>query len=276
MSSTACGESGATGGRNETAPPEPDPQPLVRAWDQTALCDPHGQADKGERIRAMFNAIAPTYERFNTIGSLGRDAAWRRRAVAAADVRSADVVLDVACGTGDMLRTFARATPPPARLIGVDFARDMLARGRYDGMVPRPELIEADALALPLADESVDVISCAFGVRNFQDVDAGLREMWRVARRGARVVILEFTELRRPIVRSLYRFYCERVLPVLGTWLSRDRTGAYHYLPRSVATFDTPEDFTARLRRTGFARVTAETMNLGGVALYRAEKPAVC
>lgn len=241
-------------------------------WDDQSLHDPHARPDKAARVRDMFNAIAPTYERVNTVATFGRDAVWRRRAVTAADVRTGDVVLDLACGTGDMIRAFARATPGPGRIIGVDFAREMLARGDYSGVAVPVELIEADALDLPLPDASVDVISCAFGVRNFQDLQAALQEMYRVARPGARVVILEFASPENRWLRRGYTFYCNTVLPWLGAWIARDAVGAYRYLPRSVETFETPAAMVQRLRQAEFSAVTARRMNLGGVVLYRAEK----
>lgn len=242
------------------------------AWDRQALRAPHDCADKAARVRAMFDAIAPTYERVNTLATLGRDAAWRRRAVAAAGVRPTDVVLDVACGTGDMIRAFARGRPPPARLIGIDFARQMLGHGDYTRVAVPLELIEADALRLPLPDESVDVVSCAFGVRNFQDLDAGLREMGRVARAGGRVVILEFALPDNPLLRWAHRLYCDTVLPRLGRLIARDRGGAYQYLPKSVQTFEPRHALARRLEQAGFVNVTTRSMNFGGVVLYRGEK----
>ncbi len=248
-------------------------KPEQLAWDADALRAPHAQPDKAARVEAMFDAIAPTYERVNRVASLGRDAVWRARAVAAAGVRSGDVVLDVCCGTGDMVRALARGEPAPKLIIGLDFAARMLATGDFDGLGQRVQLIRGDALRLPLADESVDVITCVFGVRNFRDLLAGLGEMARVARPGARVVILEFATPEHPLLRRAYQFYCEHVLPRLAVLISRDRTGAYRYLPRSIDTFEPTRAMVARLRAAGFVDVDARTMNLGGVALYRGVKP---
>ena len=283
------GHSRLRGGAMVTAPPRPAKTPCQAPaatiagtmetgrtrtaepiWDETRLRDPHAQADKAARVQAMFDEIAPTYERVNHVVSLGRDSAWRRRTVLAADVRDGDVILDLCCGTGDMLREFARGPARPGRLIGLDFAARMLAAGHYEGVSPQPRLIRADALRLPLADASVDVASCAFGVRNFQDLHGGLRELRRVLRRGGRAVILEFAAPESAPLRWACLAYCNHVLPRLASWLSRDRSGAYRYLPSSIRTFERRGAMVAALRAAGFDDVRTWTMNLGSVVLYRA------
>lgn len=246
--------------------------PTSPVWDRDTLRDPHAQTDKATRVRSMFDAIAPTYERINRIVSLGRDAAWRQKVVADIGPGAADVVLDVCCGTGDMIRAFADRTPPPKLIVGVDFAGRMLARGHYDGIRTPIQLLRADGLRIPLADETVDVISCAFGVRNFQDLHAGLCEMHRVLRPGGRVVILEFALPENVLLRWGYRVYCEKVLPRLATLISRDTTGAYRYLPNSIRTFERRGAMVERLEQAGFPRVTTKPLNFGGVVIYRAEK----
>jgi demethylmenaquinone methyltransferase/2-methoxy-6-polyprenyl-1,4-benzoquinol methylase len=245
------------------------------AWDASSLRDPHAQPDKGARVQAMFDAIAPTYEQVNAVTSLGRDAIWRRRAVAAAGVAEGDTVLDICCGTGDMLRAFAEHEARPRLVIGVDFAARMLAQARWQGNGAPIQLLRADALRLPLRDESADVISCVFGVRNFSHLQRGLSEMFRVARPGARVVILEFATPANALLRWAYRFYCGYVLTAVAAWISRERVGAYRYLARSIPTFETTESMMRRLLDIGFEQVSARRMNLGGVVLYRAVKPAV-
>jgi demethylmenaquinone methyltransferase/2-methoxy-6-polyprenyl-1,4-benzoquinol methylase len=238
-------------------------------WDKTRLADPHGQPDKARRVRAMFDAIAPTYERVNRWLSLGRDASWRRRAVAMASLRASDHVLDVACGTGDFARAFASAGP--ARLVGSDFSQAMLARATACPTA-RIDWCRADALALPFASGSFDVVSCAFGIRNFQNLNAGLSEFRRVLRTGGRAVILEFTMPSSRIFGGLYRLYFRRVLPRLAAWVSGDRTGAYDYLPHSVETFLDEPALRRELIDAGFARVETRRLTGGIVTVYVAWK----
>ena len=246
--------------------------PPTTSWSAETLRNPHLQPDKAARIEAMFDAIAPVYERFNTLATFGLDARWRRRAVAAAAVRADDVVLDICCGTGDMIRTFAAARPAPRLILGLDFSAGMLARCRVAGLPTEVALLRGDALQLPLADESVDVISCAFGVRNFRDVALGFGQMFRVARPGGRVVVLEFALPDHALLRPAYGFYCDQVLPRLAALLSRDRTGAYRYLPRSIRTFAATDTMVRQLELAGFGGVELQRMNFGGVVLYRGVK----
>lgn len=242
-------------------------------WDDETLAQPHARSDKAARVEAMFNAIAPTYEKVNTLASLGQDARWRQRAVKAAQLQGGETVLDLCCGTGDVIRTFAAQQPRPARIIGLDFAQEMLDAGRYDGITTPIELIHGDALNLPLENEAVDVVSCAFGVRNFQDLKRGLSEMFRVLKPAGRVVILEFTTPRSAFLRWAHKTYTNLVLPRLGAWVARDQVQAYRYLPRSIETFATTSEMKAALTTVGFANASAQTMNLGGVAIYTGQVP---
>lgn len=235
------------------------------AWTSRLLQEPHRVADKAERVRHMFNAIAPRYQRINSLFSFGRDAAWRRRAVRLADVRHDDDVLDIACGTGDFARAFAQRGPNS--VVGCDFAGEMLA---IAGRQP-PDSIEwkkADALDLPFADASFSITSCAFGIRNFQDVDRGFREMRRVLRRGGRAVILEFSRPKRPVFRWLYELYANRFMPLAASIISGDRTGAYRYLPRSVVSFSGDQQVCEILQDAGFTRIVATPLTLGVVTVY--------
>lgn len=230
-------------------------------WDEHRLADPHGQPDKAARVRAMFDAIAPTYERVNTVASAGRDRHWRRTAVQLAGIGPCDDVLDLACGTGDLARAMSAAGP--RRTVGADFSAGML-RHAAAAPPPRPiRWVQGDGQRLPFASGSFSVVSCAFGVRNFQDLAAGLREMRRVLRPGGRAVIVEFALPRWAVARWAYRLYFNHVLPRLGRVLSGERCGAYAYLPKSVETFPTPAGLCAALRAAGFASAEARPMTLG-------------
>lgn len=234
-------------------------------WTHDLLQSPHEAADKAPRVRRMFNAIAPRYELVNSLFSAGRDAYWRRRAVELAKVSANDDVLDIACGTGDFARAFAKAQP--RRVVGCDFAHEMLIRATGGS-----DWVEADALLLPFGNGSFTIASCAFGVRNFADFDAGLREMFRVLRPGGRAVILEFMRPPNAVVRRFYEFFSNRIMPIAASWVSGDTSGAYRYFPRSVVTFLNADQMCARLHAAGFVQATATPLTLGVVTVYIATR----
>ncbi len=241
------------------------------AWDVSRLSAVHEQKDKAHRVRRMFDGIAPTYELVNSLFSAGQDRRWRRAMVQAAEVRSDDVLLDVACGTGDVLRAFQRSAEAPARLVGVDFSLPML-EGAARRPMGRYNLSLGDALHLPLADESVSIVSCAFGIRNFQDLQQGLGEMFRVLKSGGRAVILEFSLPRQAWLRRLYLSYFKHIMPIAARIISKDRTNAYRYLPSSVLSFADSEEIISSLRQAGFSHVDKRTMSWGIVTVYSAHK----
>lgn len=239
-------------------------------WDQSRLANPHAQPDKSRRVQAMFDAIAPTYELVNRVLSAGRDAYWRRTAVRMAKVQPADRVLDLACGTGDFAREFLKASP--AQVVGSDFAAAMLALARKRGDA-RIRYCRGDAHTLPFGDGAFTIVSCAFGVRNFQDLARGLSEVLRVLQPGGRAVILEFTMPRSRLIGGAYRLYFRHVLPRLARLISRDRSGAYHYLPKSVESFIDHAGMTSSLQAAGFDRVERRALSFGIVTVYVASKP---
>jgi len=249
-----------------------------RLWHAQDLTDPHAVADKARRVRQMFAAIAPSYDLNNRLHSLWRDQAWRRAAVRAAQVGGGQRVLDVACGTGDLTLAFARGGA--ACVLGVDFTFDMLTiardksrpRRRPD-LRPQPRYHAADAMRLPIADASVDVVSIAFGIRNVAAPAAAIGEFARVLRPGGRLIILEFALPSRKWLQSLYRFYFQRVMPRTATLIARDRTGAYRYLPQSVDTFLDGEALMQHMADAGLADMTARPMTFGIAVLYRGIKP---
>lgn len=244
-------------------------------WSRENLDDPHGVRDKARRVKAMFGAIAPRYDLNNRLHSLGQDQTWRRRAVAAAAVGPGEVVLDVACGTGDLAIAFSRG--PAGRVIGVDFAFEMLAVAQHKkpstGRTPLAYQA-GDATRLPVGDASVDVVSIAFGLRNVADPGAAVAEFHRVLRPGGRLVILEFSRPTNPVLRSLYDFYFQRVMPRTAAIIAGDRSGAYQYLPRSVSTFLTRQATMELMRSHGFTAAESRPLTLGIAVVYRGVKPA--
>ena len=225
--------------------------------------------DKGGRVRRMFNSIAPRYELVNALFSAGRDRVWRRRAVELADVGPGDDVLDIACGTGDFSRAFARANP--RLVVGCDFAHQMLIRADgCDGIASR--WCEADATCLPFRTQSFSIAACAFGVRNFEDLDLGLAEMFRVLRPRGRVVILEFSRPTNRLARRVYELYSNHLMPVAASLVSGDRSGAYRYLPRSVVSFPGGKQVCDKLRQAGFVRCRTTPLTMGIVTVFVAHR----
>ncbi len=245
-------------------------------WTSADLASgPHADAAKAEKVRRMFAAIARRYDLNNTLHSFGRDAAWRRAAVRLAGVRDGDEVLDVACGTGALTRAFASARPAPARVVGADFTAEMLDVARERPRDPRRraapiEYRLADAMALPFPDSSFDVVSIAFGIRNVADPAAVLREFRRVLRPGGRLVVLEFDRPRIAPIAWLNDLYTARVMPVSASLIAGDRSGAYRYLPRSVATFASRAEMARMLAASGFVSVAQTPLTFGVCVIHRA------
>ena len=237
---------------------------------------PIGEVDgKAEDIEKMFDAIAPRYDLLNRLLSLGIDRYWRTRAVRLLADEQPARVLDVATGTAD-LAIEAERTLHPREVVGIDLSAEMLAYGRTKidrlGLSPRISLVQGDAADLPFADDHFDAALVAFGVRNFEDLEAGLRGIRRVLRPGAPLVVLEFSRPRAFPIKQLYAWYNEHVLPRVGGALSPDR-GAYEYLPDSVAAFPDGPDFLERMARSGFTALDWTPLTFGIASLYRGVVP---
>lgn len=225
---------------------------------------------KKEQVRTMFDRIAPHYDLLNHVLSFRIDRLWRRRVVEELAHCRPQRVLDLATGTGDLALETARRIPG-VRVTGIDLSENMLAAARRKaaarGLQGRIEFRQGDAERLDLPDAAVDAATVAFGVRNFGDLDAGLRELARTIKPGGRVVILEFSRPRNRWIRAWYECYTFRVLPFVGGAVSRDRR-AYAYLPASVSEFPAPEAFMAMMTQAGFGECRARSQSFGIAQIY--------
>lgn len=222
-------------------------------------------------VRKIFSSIAKRYDFLNTLLSLRRDRAWRRFTVQVSGVTQGSKVLDVCTGTGELALAYADVTDNTA-VIGTDFVYEMLAvgkdkviqQGRANAFIP----IEADTLELPFADNTFDIVSVGFGIRNVADLELGIREMYRVATPNGRVAILEFTQPTTPLFRHMYYFYFRVLLPSIGNLISRNRDNAYGYLPNSVMQFPNCEQLKAIMETCGLTDVRFYRKTLGIVAIH--------
>jgi demethylmenaquinone methyltransferase/2-methoxy-6-polyprenyl-1,4-benzoquinol methylase len=229
----------------------------------------------------MFDAVAARYDFLNHFLSAGIDRRWRARAIRSLELTGRETVLDLCTGTADLAIAAAEdnvgdvGAGGARRVVGVDFAGEMLRVGleklRRQGKNGRVSLVRGDATRIPAADASADAVTIGFGIRNVEDTDAACREIARVLVANGRLAILEFAIPTAPIVRPLYLWYFRRVLPIVGRLISRDR-GAYGYLPASVGSFATPDEFVKILRQSGFERISAVPLTFGIVFLYTARR----
>lgn len=229
---------------------------------------------KKEEVRRMFDNIAPKYDLLNHTLSMSIDRVWRRRVVNEVRRAKPGRILDVATGTGDLAIAMARRIRD-VQVLGVDLSEQMLAVARRKiearGLDGRIVLDRGDAEHLAVADASVDVATVAFGVRNFGDLETGLRELARTIKPGGKVVILEFSRPRNRAFRALYEFYSYKILPRIGGLVSRDKQ-AYEYLPASVGEFPAPEAFMEMMSRAGFRNCRARSQSFGIAQIYIGER----
>jgi demethylmenaquinone methyltransferase / 2-methoxy-6-polyprenyl-1,4-benzoquinol methylase len=236
------------------------------------------EADASRKVREMFTQIAPRYDLLNHVLSLQMDRMWRSRTAKILQPildRADAKILDLCCGTGDL--AFALGRRARGKVWGTDFAHTMLVRARAKAeesavrgtrMVP---FVESDALQLPFANGSFDLVTAAFGFRNLANYEAGLREIGRVLKSGGTIAILEFTEPKPGWFGDLYRWYFRSVLPRLGGMISGDQA-AYRYLPKSVSRFFQPDELKELMGRCGYAEVEARVWTGGTVALHTGRK----
>lgn len=233
-----------------------------------------GAPIKRAYVQRIFSDIAPRYDLLNQVLSLGIDRSWRRAAIAALGWPRcpAGTYLDLCAGTLDVSAALAATPGFRGDIIAADFAEPMLRAGREKGRAGRIASVVADALSLPLPDGSCDGSLVAFGIRNVADLEYSLGEIFRVLRPGARFVILELSTPSSPVLRAAYLFYFQRLLPIIGGFVSGHRT-AYRYLPQSVMHFPEGDVLAAGMRRVGFVNVHWRPLTYGIAALHVGEKP---
>ncbi len=239
------------------------------------------ETDASRKVREMFTKIAPRYDLLNHILSLQMDRMWRARTAKILRPileRDDAKVLDLCCGTGDL--AFVLSRRGKARVWGADFAHTMLVRARAKAVEGTRQngartipFVESDALNLPFADETFNLVTTAFGFRNLANYETGLREIRRVLKAGGTIAILEFTEPKPGWFGDLYRWYFREVLPRIGAMISGDKS-AYTYLPKSVARFFQPKELAGLMTKSGYAGVDARVWTGGTVALHTGMKKA--
>lgn len=228
---------------------------------------------KKDQVRSMFNKIAWRYDLLNHLLSLNIDKIWRRKLVKMLSVNQPESILDVATGTADL--AIAAAKVKPKEIIGIDIADEMLQIGRKKitakGLQSMISLQTADSENLPFPAERFEAAMVAFGVRNFENLDLGLAEMYRVLKKNGTVYVLEFSIPTNKLFRPFYFFYFKNILPLIGKMVSKD-TDAYTYLPDSVSAFPSGRSFIERLERAGFTHCKIRSLTLGIATIYTGEK----
>jgi demethylmenaquinone methyltransferase / 2-methoxy-6-polyprenyl-1,4-benzoquinol methylase len=224
-------------------------------------------ATQPERVRQMFGSIAPRYDLANHMLSCGADFYWRNRAAQIVADWKAKQIVDLAAGTGD-LSLAIQTKLPDAEITAVDFLPQMLELAKSKGV---RQTVLADALRLPFAGFCFDCVTVAFGLRNMEDWGGALCEMRRVLRTNGHLLVLEFSLPRLSILRALYRFYLHWCLPVLGSFLTRQKN-AYDYLGRSIEEFPSGPTMLQLIEASGFSNANAEQLSGGIVTIYTAEK----
>ncbi len=228
---------------------------------------------KKEQVTQMFDSISGKYDLLNRTLSMGIDRIWRARVVREIQRQSPESLLDVATGTGDLI--LAAAPAVQKSLVGLDISPGMLELGKQkvekSAFHSRIQMQVGDAENLPFNEGSFQAITCAFGVRNFENLQAGLSEFYRTLSPNGKTYVLEFSRPTQGVLAALFLFYFRHILPKIGRLVSKDPT-AYTYLPQSVAAFPDGEDFLNELRQVGFKNVRQHRMTLGVATLYIAEK----
>tara|TARA_B100000959_G_C14942557_1_gene608462 strand:+ start:95 stop:874 length:780 start_codon:yes stop_codon:yes gene_type:complete len=244
-----------------------------RAWSNKSLeDDPHTVEDKHRRVENMFTAIARRYDLNNRLHSLWQDQVWRSRAVRAAKLDGNEDIVDVACGTGDLAMAFCRANV--RSVIGIDFTKAMLDLAIVKARRASLDIDyrQGDAMNLDLPDNSTDVVSIAFGIRNVQEPSKAFAEFYRILRPNGRLVVLEFSTPSNAFIRGCNNFYTKKIMPITATLLSGDTSGAYKYLPKSIETFTDVRELAIEIESVGFTDIHQEAQSFGVCTITTAIK----
>ena len=213
------------------------------------------------KVRSLFDELAPSYDHWNRIFSLGMDMGWRRQLVAAVSRQNPAKILDLACGSGDVTRMLRQALPQ-AQVVGLDFSRSLLTQAKERGI---PKLAEADALQLPFADETFDAVTIAFGLRNFSDREAGLDEIARVLKQGAVFGLLEFSPPPMPW-KLFWNLYLHHLMPLVAQLVAK-QGDSFRYLAQSIAEFPTPSALNHELSAAGLKLLFSRSFSVRLVQL---------
>lgn len=231
------------------------------------------KAGKKEQVAKMFDNISHRYDFLNHFLSLGIDKGWRKKAIRQLEPLKPAMILDVATGTGDF--AIQALSLKPHKVIGIDISEGMLAVGRKKiadrQLTSQVELFSGDSENIPFGDNKFDAVTVAFGVRNFENLQRGLAEIYRVVKPGGMVVVLEFSRPRRFPFRQVYNFYFKFILPKIGRFISSDKA-AYTYLPESVEAFPDGEDFLQCLSTVGFKNTKCRALTFGISSIYSGSK----
>jgi demethylmenaquinone methyltransferase / 2-methoxy-6-polyprenyl-1,4-benzoquinol methylase len=226
------------------------------------------EAQKARRVRGVFDSVASRYDLMNDLMSMGMHRAWKAYAVAVANLREGDRVLDIAGGTGDLARAFAKKVGTRGTVVHTDINEAMLRQGRDrlldEGLVLPTSICDAEAL--PFAGGSFDLVSVAFGLRNMTHKERALAEMNRVLRAGGRLLVLEFSKVAPPLEKA-YDWYSFKVLPRLGRWVAGD-ADSYRYLAESIRMHPGQAELKAMMKAAGFGHVDVHNLSAGLVALH--------
>lgn len=227
-------------------------------------------------VQAIFDKIAPEYDKMNNIISLGTHKQWRQKVMAQLQLPTSARILDLATGTADWAIALAQSSDPSTQVIGLDFSSEMLAIGQKkvdaSDVARRITLVQGDAMATPYEDNQFDVVTIGFGLRNLPDTQAGLAEMYRILKPGGQLVILETSQPDNALIRPVWRLYFAKIMPLFGKVFAKGKYDEYKYLDQTTENFVGYKQLAQMLTQTGFQKVRYDRFNFGAAAAHYASK----